>query len=124
MKCKCLSHYKRGVDTVAKLRPQMVMYAEFNEGELFGLKNEVAGASNENILTRVPTTVLTVTTPNFLPKKFGVDNILQHKVVADVHEVLPHCMSPPTVALGVKPQAPKFSPVIVTDVPPLAATFA
>ena len=44
--------------------------------------------------------------------------------VADVHEALLHCTDSSSDAEAVGSIAPKFSPLMVTDTPPVCAAFA
>ena len=72
---------------------------------------------------RVPTTALTVTLAR-VALAWVVNALGEHAtVVPDVHDAVPHRMSPECVAVGVKLYAPKFSPLIVTVPDPERIVF-
>ena len=80
--------------------------------------------SNVNRLPLVPTTPLTVTTAcDWLLSVVGTPE--RHcTAVPDDHDAVLHSSDPDTSpADGVNPKAPKLSPVIVTELDPLAAPF-
>ena len=74
------------------------------------------GASKLNTSIPVPDTALTVTSAH---RAFDKAAAASHTtVVSELHELVPH-VPPPTTALAVCSPYPKFSPVTVTDAPPV-----
>ena len=83
--------------------------------------DDASGPSNENGRNRVPATVDTITS-----SASGLEVTTasrQATDVPDVHEAVPHKISPEWATVGVKLYAPKFNPLIVTDSSPEPIVF-
>jgi hypothetical protein len=79
--------------------------------------------SKLNCTVNVPATPLTLTavrTPPVPSYACGA----HMTVVADVHALLPHVSTAVSEAVTDAPAAPKLKPLIVTEPPPVGATFA
>ena len=76
------------------------------------------GASKLYTSIPVPDTALTVTSAHRAPDTELIAPASHTTVVSELHELVPH-VPPPTTALAVCSPYPKFSPVTVTDAPPV-----
>ena len=75
------------------------------------------GESNENAERIVPTTADTVTAEYEVVTVVAALSV-HATVVADDHDVVAHARPKAAFAVAVNPYEPKFSPVVVTIVPP------